>query len=165
MLSFSPRFSVLAILLATGRLAHGQAGTPPAPHLSTRADAWMDSVSRLPLPRQVAAVRARVLADTLLRHPYQYVCLMPLSATAREAYYRAQQPKAQAEAARPAGPLLLYMLDGYMLTDNYPAHTMAFLQKLDAKTIKRVTYLKGSQGAVFGSRGANGAILMETIPN
>ncbi|NML63737.1 hypothetical protein HHL22_00805 [Hymenobacter sp. RP-2-7] len=155
------RAYVLAALLGASQLAAGQSAPPP--HAGPAgSDAWMDSVRRLPLPAQVAAVRARVLADTVLRHPPQYVCLTLLSASQREAYYQAERPRALAEQARPAGALLLYVVDGYPLADNYPAHTAAFLRQLAAQPIAHIAYLKsGAQAtALYGTRGANGVVLL-----
>ena len=76
--------SVLLFTLASvplGRLpAVGQ------PHLALAAtsnSSWMDSVQRLPLARQVEAVRARSWRDTLLA-PYQLpLCRLGLPAAPR----------------------------------------------------------------------------------
>jgi hypothetical protein len=153
---------VLGALLTESLPVLGQA--IPAYASATSADEWMARVSQLPLRKQVAAIRARVLSDTVLRHPRQYVCLMPLSAAAREAYHRAQEPRTRAEMARPVGDLLLYQVDNYILATNYPAQATAFLQQLDAKHIHHITYLPGGAGAaaIYGARGANGAVVLSS---
>ena len=124
----------------------------------------MDSVSHLPLPAQVAAVRARVLADTVLRHRQPAICFMPLSVAQREAYDRAQLPLRQAEAARPAGLLPLYMGDGYGLSTNNQVQTLAFVRELDSRAIRRVEFIKITAPAtvLYGTSGANGVILLVT---
>ncbi|TFZ64536.1 hypothetical protein E4631_18640 [Hymenobacter sp. UV11] len=161
---FSTRSYLLAALLGASRLAAGQAA--PLQYPSTaRSDAWMDSVRRLPLPQQVAAVRARLLADTVLRHPQQYACTTLLSAAQRAAYHQAQQPREQAEAARPVGNLLLYVVDGESLATNYPAPTNAFLQKMAAYPVQRMEFLSGPVAtAIYGSRGANGVVILLGSP-
>ncbi len=164
MTAFSTRSYLLAALLGVGQLAYGQATAfryPPA----VRSDAWMDSVRRLPLLQQLAAVRARMLADTVLRHPQQYACITLLSAAQRAAYDQAQQPIEQAEAARPAGSLLLYMVDGESLATNCPAPTNAFLQKLAVYPVQHIEFLSGPTAtAIYGSRGTNGVIVLSGSP-
>lgn len=150
--------SFTAALLLTGRLAAFGQASPGFP-----AATWLDSVRQLPLPGQVAAVRARLLTDTVLRHHPQYACLMPLSAAQRAAYYRAEQPRAQAELARPVGELLLYVVDGYALADNHSAPTEAFVRQLDARRIRHITYLTGPRAAaIYGSRAANGVVILSS---
>lgn len=153
---------VLAVVLTKSLPVLGQVVSTHA--VADNSDGWMARVSQLPLREQVAAIRARVLSDTVLRHPSQYICLMPLSAAAREAYYRAQRPRAQAELARPADDLLLYQVDSYRLVSNYPAPTIAFLQQLDAKHIYHITYLPSGAGAAatYGARGANGVVVLSS---
>ncbi|AMR29133.1 hypothetical protein A0257_19905 [Hymenobacter psoromatis] len=164
MTTFSTRNYLLAALLGVGQLAYGQAAPfryPPA----VRSDAWMDSARRLPLPQQLAAVRARMLADTVLRHPQQYACITLFSAAQRAAYDQAQRPREQAEAARPAGSLLLYMVDGESLATNYPAPTNAFLQKMAAYAVQHIEFLSGPMAtAIYGSRGANGVVILSGSP-
>lgn len=162
---FSTRAVLLVTLLSASYFAFGQTGGPRAPYpTAARSDAWMDSVGRLPLPRQVAAIRARVLADTVLRHPHPALCFMSLTAAQREAYDRAQEPKVRAEAARPAGLLPLYRGDGYELRTNDQAQTLAFVRELDNHAIQRVEFIKSTAPAtvLYGTSGANGLILLTT---
>lgn len=152
------------ILLAVGP-ALGQAAAPrelSAP--LSRSDAWMDSVRRLPLPQQVAAVRARVLADTVLRHRQPALCFTPVSAAHRAAYDRAQQPRLLAEAARPAGQLRLFKIGTYDLADNRPTQTAAFLAHLTAQRIRRITFIAGGtpEAALYGTRGSDGIVILSS---
>jgi TonB-dependent SusC/RagA subfamily outer membrane receptor len=164
MTTLSSRSYLLAALLGGGQLAYGQAAPCRYPS-AARSNAWLDSARRLPLPQQLAAVRARMLADTVMRHPQSNVCLMPLSAAQRAAYYQAQQPREQAEAARPAGGLLLYVVDGESLATNYPAPTNAFLQKMAAYRVQHIEFLSGPVAtALYGTRGANGVVVLSGSP-
>lgn len=157
------RLYLLAVLLGASHFSFGQTTSPRSLYLTAaRSDAWMDSVRRLPLPAQLAAIRARVLADTVLHHRPQFVCLMPLTAAQREAYGRAQAPRVRAEATRQAGLLLLYHGDGYGLSTNDQAQTLAFVRELNSRTIQRVEFIKSSAPAtvLYGTSGANGVVVL-----
>jgi|GEM_PF-5298331 len=159
------RIYLLAALLGASHLSFGQTSPPRALYPTiARSDAWMDSVRRLPLSAQLAAIRARVLADTVLRHRSQGVCLTPLTAAQREVYDRAQAPKERAKAARPAGPLLLYAGSEYGLSTNEKEQTLAFVQELDTRTIRYVDFIKSGApaAAIYGSIGAYGVVVLTT---
>ena len=140
---------LLALLLGGLLPAFGQAY--PVPTAISNA-AWLDSVQRLPLPQQVAAVQARAWRDTLLA-PYQPpVCRIILPATTR--------PPVPSVPHRPGFPLL-YVVDKQIFFHNDPATIRALQRALTTRPIRQVTLLHAEAAtALYGSRGAHGMVLL-----
>ena len=143
-------FSLAWLLL--GRLpAFGQ----PAPVPATPDNrAWLDSVQRLSLPQQIAAVRARAWRDTVLA-PYQTTpCWTGPGAATRRA----------APAPGPPTPrvcLLLYVVNRQPFYHNDPATVGSLQRALTRGPIRQVTLLHGpAAAALYGTRGATGVVVL-----
>ena len=152
----------LAVLLASALPTLGQA-TPAGVHpAAASSDAWMAAVSRLPWKQRLAAVRARVLCDTLVQ-PYQPgLCYMGVPAHAAAASV-ATSP-APAKLPRAKGVTLLYVVNGVPFYDNSAAEAakMQWLLTPKSKLPKKLEFWPSTDPrlALYGARAAGGAVLL-----
>ncbi len=149
--------ALVAFRLLASLPAQGQA-VPNAPVVSNAA--WLDSVQRLPLAQQVAAVQQRARRDTLLA-PYQTpICYMYKGASpaTRSAPVAAAVPVSSKPRVYP----LIYVVDGQVFSQNDAATIRRFQQALLSRPIKQVTLLYGMGAVIYGTRGANGVVILSS---
>jgi TonB-dependent SusC/RagA subfamily outer membrane receptor len=160
MTTFSTRVYLLAALLGAGQLALGQ--VVPHQYLSTaRSDAWIDSVRRLPLPQQLAAVHQRMLGDTVYRGFQPAGCRVLIGTASGRPAPAAVRLTNLAADTRPIGVTLLYIVDDYPSAANTTAGVAEFWRRVAARSIRQVTLLQGAAAAaIYGSRGANGVVFL-----
>jgi len=144
----------LASLLPGTLPARAQATlAPPA----TPNAAWLDSVQHLALPQQVLAVQQRAWRDTLLA-PYQ----SPLCGLGAATAARGVAPAVAPAPAKPRGFPLVYVVNGYAFYNN-DALTIRQLQRtIRSRPIRQVTILHDAAGAMYGTRGANGVVVLSS---
>ncbi|NVO32346.1 hypothetical protein [Hymenobacter lapidiphilus] len=144
----------LASLLFGPLLAFGQPSPVPA---SPDNRAWLDSVQRLALQQQVAAVRARAWRDTLQAPSQTTLCWTGVSAAKRNA----TPTLALTGPSKLDGCPLLYVVNGQPFHHNDPATTAALQRALTRGPIRQVTLLYGTAAAaLYGSRGATGVVVL-----
>jgi hypothetical protein len=125
---------------------------------STGNAAWLDSVQRLPLPQQVAAVQARAWRDTLLAPfppPVCRVSLPPLM--------RLPPPVPQRPASVALGAPLLYVVNRKPFYRNDAASTGALQRAIVARPIRQVTVMHAAAAAaIYGALAVNGAVVLSS---
>ncbi|MGI4736339.1 MAG: hypothetical protein ACRYG7_14270 [Janthinobacterium lividum] len=129
------------------------------------SDAWMAAVSRLPWKQQLAAVRARVLCDTLVQ-PYQpALCYMGVPARASSASVASSPTPAEPAKLRFKGVTLLYIVNGTAFYNNSAAEVATFQWLLTpkAKLAKKIEFWPSTDSrlvAFYGARAAGGAVVL-----
>jgi hypothetical protein len=128
------------------------------------SDAWMVATQRLPLKKQAAAVRQRLACDARVRGPVPAaaLCVSCLTAEGQRAFRAAQEKQRQAEAAdpRPAGVVLLYMIDGQIVV---PIDTARWQPLVARRQITEISWLASEKAVVIGgARAQNGMVCLTT---
>ena len=145
----------LAFLLRGPLPAFGQFHQVPA---APDNAAWIDSVQRLPLSQQVAAVQARAWRDTLLAPFPPPVCRVSLSPM-----MRLPPPAQQRPASASWGAPLLYVVNRKPFYRNDAASTGALQRAIVARPIRQVTVLHAAAAAaIYGSLAVNGAVVLSS---
>ena len=126
---------------------------------------WMEQLSRQPVVRQRAMIADRLLADTLIAvHPY-YSHVGRMSEQQKEQVRKQRADSLRNKFEGILTPLIV--IDGYpiqqALHERQPAAELsAFATLIRITPFKHITQLNGSAAAaIYGSRGANGVLLME----
>lgn len=151
--------NVFLLLLACGLLASVPtwAQTSTSPYLAGNV-AWLDSVQHLPLAQQLAAVQQRAWRDTLLASYQTPLCYMGVSAATRKAATSTTPPA----TAKPHGYPLVYVLDGRTFFGNDAGTIRQFQQAVQSHSIKQVTLLHDVGAVIYGTRGANGVVVLSS---
>lgn len=147
-------FSFISLLVSCAPTFGQTRRIPPANDNAT----WLDSVQRLSLPHQVAAVQARAWCDTLLAPIQLAMDRIVLPPTARSTV---PSPKVSV-SVQPGSPLL-YVVDEQVFFHNDVATVRALQRVLTVRPIRQVILLHAAAAtALYGSRGIHGAVWLST---
>ena len=120
--------------------------------------AWVDSVQRLPLAQQVAAVQARAWRDTLLA-PFP----PPVCRVSPHLLLRLPPPAAPRPTSAALGAPMLYIVNRKPFYRNDAASTGSLQRAITARPIRQVTVLHATAAvAIYGSLAVNGAVVLSS---
>ncbi|MBO9593103.1 MAG: hypothetical protein J7599_09340 [Niabella sp.] len=153
---------LLLLLACMTRILYAQ----PGHQITTdqQHNRWMKQLSRQPLTGQQTMIAVRLLSDTQTVAP-RPGCNVGFQAATRQAQLPQQQQALHSNGRHIPMPLIL--INNYLLRQDYyeslPAETARAFAALIRKTaFTHITQITGTAAtALYGSRGANGVLLME----